>query len=190
MLYHMGVKLKKDKDFTISYSNVSNIYSQAGEYSATVTGKGNYTGTRTVKLMAVEKVVNQKPVSIAKAKVNGFDKSYTYTGKACKQDCTLTIKTSEGEKILTEGVDYIVRYTNNIKAGTAAVTYYGRNEYTGKLKKMYKILPYNIQDDAQAKIKYENNLECVYAKGGSILQKMLPPYFDGYAFMILLAPDI
>jgi len=166
-LYYMGIKLKNNKDFTISYSNASNIYTQTGEYSVIVTGKGNYTGTRDLKLMAVEKVVKPKPISIAKAALSRFNKSFTYTGKACKQECTLTVQTSEGGKILVEGMDYTVQYANNVKAGTATVTYYGRNGYTGKLKKTYKIVAYDILNDPNAKIKYENNFECIYAKGGS-----------------------
>jgi len=176
-LYYMGTKLKNNKDFSISYTNVSNIYSQIGEYSATVTGKGNYTGSRTLKLTAVEKIVKPKPVSIAKAVLNGFDKTFTYTGKSCRQECKLTLQTSEGEKNLVEGMDYTIKYANNIKAGTATVTFYGRNGYTGKLKRTYKILPYNIQEDNNAKVKYENNFNCVYAKGGSKPKPVIT--FDG-----------
>ena len=176
-LYYMGTKLKNNKDFTILYSNTSNVYAQTGEYSVTVTGKGNYTGTRTLTLIAVEKIVKPKPVSIAKATLIGFDKTFTYTGRACKQECKLIVKTSAGEKILDEGMDYSIQYANNIKAGTATVTYYGRNGYTGKLKKTYKILPYNILNDAKAKIKYENYFECIYAKGGSKPKPVVT--FDG-----------
>ncbi|MDE7479215.1 MAG: hypothetical protein K2M91_14985, partial [Lachnospiraceae bacterium] len=155
-----------NKDFTISYANTSNVYAQTGEYSVTITGKGNYTGTRTLKLMAVEKIVKPKPISIAKATLNGFHKSFTYTGKACEQQCTLTIKTPDGVKTLIQDMDYTLQYANNIKAGTATVTYYGRNGYTGKLKKTYKILPYML-DDYNAKVKYENNFDYVFVKGGS-----------------------
>ena len=178
-LYYMGAKLKNNKDFTISYSNATNIYLQPGEYNATISGKGNYTGTRTIKLTAVEKLVKPKPVSITKATINGLQKTFIYTGKACKQACILTINTSEGQKNLTEGVDYIVKYINNTKAGTASVTYYGKNGYTGKVKKTYKILPYNILEDSNAKIKYDNHFECVYAKGGSKPKPVVT--FDGKA---------
>lgn len=173
----MGTRLKNNKDFTISYSNTTNIYSQPGEYSAVLSGKGNFTGTRTVRLTAVEKVVKAKSASITKAAFNGFQKTFTYTGKACRQECTVTVNTSEGAKNLVEGVDYTVKYTNNIKAGTAAVTYYGRNGYTGKVKKTYKILPYNILEDPSAKIQHDNSFECVYAKGGSKPKPVIT--FDG-----------
>ena len=178
-LCYMGAKLKNNKDFTISYSNATNIYLQPGEYNATISGKGNYTGTRTIKLTAVEKLVKPKPVSITKATINGLQKTFIYTGKACKQACILTINTSEGQKNLTEGVDYIAKYINNTKAGTASVTYYGKNGYTGKVKKTYKILPYNILEDSNAKIKYDNHFECVYAKGGSKPKPVVT--FDGKA---------
>ncbi|MDE6364782.1 MAG: hypothetical protein K2L86_11090 [Lachnospiraceae bacterium] len=178
-LYYMGIKLKNNKDFTISYSNDANIYSQPGEYSAVVSGKGNYTGTRTIKLTAVEKIVKPKPVSIAKATFNGFQKTFVYTGTACRQECIITVNTSEGSKQLVEGVDYTVKYTNNIKAGTAVVTYYGRAGFTGKVKKTYKILPYNILEDSNTKIKYDNYFECVYAKGGSKPKPVIT--FDGNA---------
>jgi len=178
-LYYMGIKLKNNKDFKISYANSSNVYAQTGEYSVTITGKGNYIGTRTLQLMAVEKIVKPKPVSIAKASLNGFNMTFIYTGKACTQECILVVKNSEGEKILTKGMDYTIQYANNIKAGTATVTYYGKNGYTGKLKKTYKILPYNIQDDYNSQINYENNFNYVYAKGGSKPKPVVT--FDGKA---------
>lgn len=165
-LYYMGTRMKSGRDFTITYANASNIYAQTGEYRVTVTGKGNYTGTRDLKLTAVEKVVNPKPVSIAKAVPGGFTRSFTYTGEDCTQKCTLTVRTAEGVKTLAEGTDYTVQYANNRKVGTATVTYYGRNGYIGKLRKTYQILPYDIQRD-QGKIKYDGSLQAVYAKGGS-----------------------
>ena len=71
-LYYLGMKLKNKKDFTVEYSNASGVYLQAGEYSVTITGTGNYTGTRALELNAVEKIVKKTPVNISKAKVTGF----------------------------------------------------------------------------------------------------------------------
>ena len=71
-LYYLGMKLKNKKDFTVEYSNASGVYLQAGEYSVTITGTGNYTGTRVLELNAVEKIVKKTPVNISKAKVTGF----------------------------------------------------------------------------------------------------------------------
>lgn len=144
-LYYMGTKLKNNKDFTITYSNTSGIYAQEGEYSVTITGVNNYAGTKTLTLTAVSQIPKKKPVSITKATLSGFEKSFPYTGKACIQSCTLKIAADGSEKTLVEGADYTVRYANNTKAGTATVTYYGKNIYTGKLKKTTKLHPMTSQ---------------------------------------------
>ncbi len=178
-LYYMGTKLKHKKDFTIRYANTSGVYTQAGEYSATITGTGNYTGTRVIKLTAAAKIKKKPSVNITKATLTGFEKSFTYTGKECRQTCTLTMQTSNGKKELAEGVDYTVRYTNNIKAGTAAVIYYGKNGYAGKLKKTYKILPYDIAADSAKKLSCDRKIQCVYAKGGAKPKPVI--MFDGKA---------
>ena len=178
-LYYMGTKLKHKKDFTIRYANTSGVYTQAGEYSATITGAGNYTGTRVIKLTAAAKIEKKPSVNITKATLTGFEKSFTYTGKECRQTCTLTMQTSNGKKELAEGVDYTVRYTNNIKAGTAAVIYYGKNGYAGKLKKTYKILPYDIAADSAKKLSYVKKIQYFYAKGGAKPKPVIT--FDGKA---------
>ncbi len=178
-LYYMGTKLKYKKDFTIKYANTSGVYAQAGEYRATVTGIGNYTGTRELKLTAAAKIEKKPSVSITKATLTGFKNSFPYTGKACNQTCTLTIQTSSGKKELAEGVDYTVRYANNIKAGTATVLYYGKNGYTGKLKKTYKILPYDIAADSAKKLSYDKKIQYFYAKGGAKPTPVIA--FDGKA---------
>lgn len=168
ILYYMGTKLVNNKDFTVSYANTSGVYAGAGTYNATVTGKGNFYGTRDVIFTAVDKVVKQKPENIAKAKLTGFQTVFDYTGQPCTQQCTLTMKMSDGsERRLTEGTDYTVVYANNEKAGKGTVTYCGKNGFTGKLKKTYRIQPYHIQEDAKGKISYDALGTCVYAKGGS-----------------------
>ncbi len=178
-IYYMGAKLKNNKDFTVAYANTSGIYAQEGSYNVTVTGINNFTGTKTVTLLAVTQIPKVKPVSITKAALTGFEKSYIYSGKACKQTCTLKMQTDSGEKSLVEGADYTVRYANNVKAGTATVTYYGKNKYSGKLKKSYKILPYDILGDNAQKITYSKTLTCVFAKGGAKPKPVIQ--FDGKA---------
>ena len=168
ILYYMGSKLKHKTDFTIKYSNASGIYPLIGEHSVIITGKGNYTGTRQIPLMAVEKIVKKTPISISNAKINNFEKTVDYTGKRITQKCTLSIKNSDGsEKQLIEGMDYAVGYTNNIKAGTATIIFYGKNGYAGKLKKTYKIMAYDIVKDKESKLRFEKNILSVYTKGGS-----------------------
>ncbi|MDE7479087.1 MAG: hypothetical protein K2M91_14300 [Lachnospiraceae bacterium] len=167
-LYYMGKKLKNKTDFTIEYANTSGIYSKTGEYNVVITGKGNYIGKKQIPLIAVEKIGKGITTNISKANVNNFEKVMCYTGGQIIQKCTLRIKSSDGsEKELVEGRNYKVKYENNTKTGTASITFYGKNGYTGKLKKTYKITAYDIVEDRNSNIKYEKNIICAYAKGGS-----------------------
>lgn len=73
---------------------------------------------------------------ISKAVVSGI-KDKTYNGK--KQTQSITVRYNG--KTLTANKDYTVSYSNNKKMGTASVTITGQGEYTGTIKKTFKIRP-------------------------------------------------
>lgn len=56
-----------------------------------------------------------------------------------KQPQTPEYIVKDGEKTLIKGTDYTVAYTNNINAGTAAVTFTGIGNYAGKIEKNFTI---------------------------------------------------
>ena len=58
-----------------------------------------------------------------------------YTGKAIEQDLVIM----DGDKVLTAGSDYLVKYENNIKSGKAGMTIIGLGDYTGTLAKSFMI---------------------------------------------------
>ncbi|MDO4308556.1 MAG: leucine-rich repeat protein [Eubacteriales bacterium] len=60
----------------------------------------------------------------------------TYTGKALTPAVTVKLN----GKTLKKGTDYTVTYKNNIKVGTATVTITGKGNYTGTIKKTFKIV--------------------------------------------------
>ena len=62
-------------------------------------------------------------------------KDYTYTGRAITQ----SIKLLDGDKLLVNGVDYSVKYMNNINAGTATVVIVGKGIYEDSIVRQYKI---------------------------------------------------
>lgn len=62
---------------------------------------------------------------------------------------------------------------------TATVTYYGKNGYSGKLKKTYKIVPFDIEKNEGGKAEYDKTLECFFAKGGAKPKPAIT--FDGKA---------
>lgn len=74
--------------------------------------------------------------SIAKATVSGI-KTKAYTGKAITQKITVKL----GDKVLKNGTDYTVTYSNNKKIGKAKLTITGKGGYCGSITKEFTINP-------------------------------------------------
>ena len=154
--------LTKDVDYTVAYSN--NV--EVGTATITITGIGEYTGTRT----ATFKITG---TSLSKTKVNGFVSSLPWTGEQVKQNVILSYA---GTEYLTENVDYIVTYQNNTEVGTATVIFTGKGGYTGSVKKTYKItgLPMNkaVVSGLESSMEYnygemmQSNYVLTYTKAG------------------------
>ncbi|MBD5487932.1 MAG: hypothetical protein HDR13_03950 [Lachnospiraceae bacterium] len=131
-------------DYTVTYTNNTAI----GTATATITaveGSG-YAGSKSINYKI-------NGTSIAKAKVEGItNREYTGNEEDARQPYgayTLTLE----DQILTESTDngltgdYVTVYANIDKAGTASITFKGINEYTGQIRKTYKITAYNISSD-------------------------------------------
>ena len=119
-----GKTLKKDTDYTVSYSNNTKV----GTAKVTITGKGNYTGS-------VSKTYSIKN-NFKKATVSGIS-TKAFTGKNITQ--SITVKYNG--KTLKKGTDYTVSYSNNKNIGTATVKITGKGSYTGTITKTFKINP-------------------------------------------------
>lgn len=122
-----GKTLVIDEDYEISYSNNIN----AGTATVTITGKGNYTGTAE----ATFSIVKKKAINITKSKVTLSKSTYYYDGKSKKPSITVKL---DGKK-LKKNTDYTVSYSKNKNIGTATVTIKGKGNYTGTVKKTFKI---------------------------------------------------
>ena len=124
-----GKKLTQGTDYTVSYSNNTNV----GTATIAVTGKGKYTGSikKTFKVKALD-------LSSSYAKISIPYSSYTYSGSAIKPK--VTVKFKDGDVIPTS--DYTLTYSNNIKVGTATITIRGRgSNVTGTYKKTFVVKP-------------------------------------------------
>ena len=140
---HNGTRLKKNTDYTVSYSN--NI--KVGTATCTVTGQGIYQGTRKVTFRIVKnssgsssagkktsgKKTSQTSGSSSKtsAKTGKFSVkvssgSYTYTGNARTPSVKVTYR---GKSVTSK--NYSVSYRNNTNVGKAAVQVRGKGEYKG-----------------------------------------------------------
>ncbi|MBD5486907.1 MAG: hypothetical protein HDR18_15550 [Lachnospiraceae bacterium] len=168
-------------DYTVSYTNNTSI----GTATATITaveGSG-YAGSKSINY----KIVG---TSIAKAKVEGIT-AREYTGK--EEDArqpdgayTLTLNGRELEESTDNGHtgDYLVSYKNTAKVGTATVTFQGINEYTGQIRKTYKITAYNISPDDGGQnpaitMKYYTQDEPERLKQVATLSEITAPYVKG-----------
>ena len=117
--------LVKNKDYTVSYFNNRN----AGTAGVTITGKGTFSGTKTVTFQI-------KGTAISGMK---FDRipDVTYNGKNTRP--IVTVRTKDGKTQLMSGSDYRLVYENTVNKGTATVTVIGNGNYTGTKKLTYKV---------------------------------------------------
>lgn len=121
--------LKKDQDFTVSYSNNIN----PGQATVKVTGTGNFSGTVTKNFTIIKKAEQQ--ISLSKCTVSLAQTSVVFNGK--EQKPKVTVK--DGKTTLVLNKDYNVSYSGNINAGKATVKITGKGSYTGTKKITFKI---------------------------------------------------
>ena len=119
-----GKTLKKDTDYTVSYSNNTKV----GTAKVTIKGKGNYTGS-------VSKTYSIKN-NFKKATISGIS-TKAFTGKNITQSFTVKYN----GKTLKKGTDYTVSYLSNKNIGTATVKVTGKGSYAGTITKTFKINP-------------------------------------------------
>ena len=118
------------QDFTVTYDG--NCV-DAGSYSITVNGIGNYKG----EYIPTEQLAIA-PKELQDGMIQAIPPQY-YTG----QEITPEITVHDGELVLHEGTDFEnVTYSNNIDVGngTASVSITGKGNYTGDAKATFSII--------------------------------------------------
>jgi hypothetical protein len=127
---YAGKTLVKDTDFTVAYSNNT----AAGTATATITGKGNFTGTKSAQF-----TIAAATTDIAGATIAAIP-AQTYTGSALTPVLTVTF----GAKTLVKDTDYTAAYSNNTNVGTATVTITGKGSYTGTKSATFSVTAADI----------------------------------------------
>ena len=94
-------------------------------------------GTNTNKNKPVKITLPQSTILLSSATVSGINSAYAYTGKEIKPVPVLKIN----NQTLVSGTDYIVKYKNNKKLGTATITITGKGRYTGQ-----KVIQFTIMN--------------------------------------------
>ena len=132
------VTLDSAKDYTVKYENNVVVCDKSAEENAptvTITGKGNYTGTVTLKFTI-------KPYNIKDFTISDI-KDQIYNGKEITPEFTVSDKTYG---TLKKDTDYTVTYKNNVNAGTATIVVTGKGNYTGTVTKEFVIAPKAIAE--------------------------------------------
>ncbi|MBQ2800958.1 MAG: Ig-like domain-containing protein [Lachnospiraceae bacterium] len=124
-----GKKLVENTDYTVSYSN--NV--KAGTATATVKGRGNYSGKKQISFKIT-------PQNISKVKVAKIA-DQKYNGKAIAPSLTVTNGTTK----LYANRDYKVKFSSNKKPGKAKAVVTGIGNYAGSKTVYFYIAPAQAQ---------------------------------------------
>lgn len=147
--------LTQGTDYTVTYADNVN----AGMATITVTGIGKYSGTQSVNFII-------EPKSLQSLSASGIEDK-TYTGDAYTPSITI----SDGDKVLTNGVDYTVTYTNNTAPGLATAVITGTSSnYTGTKIVSFKIAGVAVKGLQASSVK-DSSLKLSWVK---------QDYADGY----------
>ncbi len=123
-LFNGSALLEKDVDYTLSYEK--NI--TAGKAQITVTGIGDYTGTKTVEFNIIPRNLSGVTfVAVTPQKYTGYE-------------ITPAVTLKFGNYTLVENVDYTVSYSNNTSVGTAEILIEGKGNFASQITKSFAII--------------------------------------------------
>ncbi len=122
-----GMSLKKGTDYTIKYTNNTNV----GKATITITGQGNFSGKVIKQFYVLPLKLSDCDVSLPDGDV------YAYTGEEVEPD----VLVKYGENIIPKGkLTYKVSYGNNNKSmETATVTISGNGNLKGSVTMEFKV---------------------------------------------------
>ena len=140
-----GATLTEGTDYDVAFDPAfvsgTTVYAPATNVTATITGKGAYSGVVT-KTFRVLSDFEQNAVVTFTAGTN-----YTYKGSAWEPDIQVTMSGSDTP--LAKNRDYFVEYSNNVNAGTGIVTIRGHYlQYPGTITREFTINPFSLTDSS------------------------------------------
>ena len=112
-----------------------------GTYYVELTGNGNFTGSRTVKLTVLPSVKDNPAVKLISKVTVARIPSQVYVTANKNGVVTPEITVKDGKTVLEEGVHYTVNYSNNNRVGTAFAIIEGIEEagYSGSRRVAFQI---------------------------------------------------
>lgn len=142
-------------NYTIDYAGTNHA---VGTATMTITGTNGYVGSKSVTFKITGRAFSAKTVEVKTddgsiQDGSGWKAAMTYTGRSLTQNrVTLTTKVDRANptaRELTYGEDYTITYKNNVKKGTAAMTFTAKPEsgFSGSFKKNFKINAQELSAD-------------------------------------------
>lgn len=118
--------LTKETDYTEQLTGIE----KAGTARITITGTGNYTGTKNTTFAIEKATITADAVTLSASELR-------YNGMEQRPDVTVKV----GAATLVLGTDHHCEVTNNRNVGTATVKVTGMNNYQGEVTKTFAITP-------------------------------------------------
>lgn len=154
-----GNELLAGRDYTVTYENNTEAtstdalaaYYEKGDTSGlasyTVTGLGNVEGSVTGHfIIEPGKSLAEEGFTIAPI----ADQQENFAHEVRVPGGVRLLDAQGAQASLVEGIDYEVRYQDNVQQGTAKVYVYGINAYTGMLPASFEIVPFDMNDPNNA----------------------------------------
>ena len=127
-----GNILVKNTDYKVIWGENINV----GTGTVSIIGLGVYSGEK-----IVEFAINQQKLNADLANVTAEDTDFAGEGTTT----SLSVKDNNG-RIMVEGTDYSVAYTDNSSTGVASITVTGKGNYSGSITGKFTINPANISE--------------------------------------------
>ena len=127
-----------------------------------------------------------KKISITNACVS-YNHEYQFTGKAIQPSVSVMLY----EKLLKEGMDYTVKYSNNVNVGRGEIVIEGKGDYEGKCSVTFKIVDKNDKENSTQVSKITISKASVsYISEQIYTGKSIMPSFDVVLDGVKLKKDI
>lgn len=160
------ITLRNGTDYTLQFSG---DLINAGDVTVTITGKGNYTGERTITYRITEK-------NISKAILETISTQY-YTGEEIKPELVLYAdKNAQKAKTpMILGEHYDLKYEKHVAVGKGKVTIVGIGEYGGSRTASFTIKQRNLNSDGVLALFKENVGQDTYSEvyNGTALKPLI-----------------
>lgn len=178
----------KTKDYTVVLSNGANKFTTADKDknpTVDIIGRGNFSGIIKGVKVNILSAADMKKATIKVSLEKGINITYDGTRKTLGEK--LIVKDGANNILSDNGINYEVRYFNNIDAGTAKVIVTGKGNYTGTATKSFKINPDKTSKTAANITTTAEDI--LYVKGGAKPDVKVTASRDGKTILLTEGKD-